>query len=185
METSTGQTFASEGRAGQASTSQLFREPQAADGAMVHDLIARCAPLDANSLYCNLLQCSHFAGTCVIAEVGGKAGGWVSGYVRPDRPDTLFIWQVAVAPEGRGHGLARRMIRAILERPACRGVVRLETTITDSNDASWALFRGLAHDLDASFAHRRGFDTETHFAGRNPTEHLVEIGPIRGGPPGR
>ncbi|MBI1361586.1 MAG: diaminobutyrate acetyltransferase [Alphaproteobacteria bacterium] len=185
METSTGQTFDSEGRAGQASSSLLFREPRAADGAMVHDLIAQCPPLDPNSLYCNLLQCSHFAGTCVIAEIGGKAGGWISGYIRPDRPDTLFIWQVAVAPEARGRGLGRRMIRAILERPACRGVTRLETTITESNDASWALFRGLAHDLHARFTHRPGFEAETHFAGRHATEHLVEIGSFRGGPSGR
>ncbi len=99
METSTGQPFTREGRAGQESNSHAFRARRTADAVRVHDLVARCPPLDANSLYCNLLQCSHFSETCVVAERNGDLHGWVSGYIRPDRPDVLFVWQVAVAPE--------------------------------------------------------------------------------------
>lgn len=156
----------------------LLRAPAAADGRAVHDLIARCPPLDTNSAYCNLLQATHFSGTCVLAEMGGAPVGWVSGYLEPERPDTLFIWQVAVAPEGRGHGLGKRMIREILDRPACRGVRRLTTTITPDNAASWALFRGLAADLDAAVGHEPWFIAGRHFDGGHETEHLVTIGPF-------
>jgi L-2,4-diaminobutyric acid acetyltransferase len=72
-----------------------LREPTSEDGAAVWQLIKDCAPLDRNSLYCNLLQCDHFASTCVAAELDGDIVGWVSGYIVPDSPDTLFIWQVA------------------------------------------------------------------------------------------
>lgn len=181
METSTEQASGTGGRAGQASTFEELRPPQAADGVRVHDLIARCAPLDENSLYCNLLQCSHFAQTCVVAESGGIIVGWVSGYVRPDRPDRLFIWQVAVAPEARGTGLGGRMIREILARDSCRNVTGIHTTITATNTASWSLFRKLAADIDASFSERVAFKSDVHFAGRNPTEYLVEIGPFLSG----
>src|SRR3546814_16914023 len=40
-----------------------FRNPVAEDAQAIHDLIAACPPLDTNSLYCNLLQCTHFAET--------------------------------------------------------------------------------------------------------------------------
>jgi L-2,4-diaminobutyric acid acetyltransferase len=161
-----------------------LRQPQAADGTAIHDLIARCPPLDANSLYCNLLQCSHFAETCVLVEIDRKIAGWVSGYIRPDAPDCLFIWQVAVAREARGHGLGKRMIREILRREACHGVTRIESTITETNKASWSLFQAIADDLGAPLQRRKGFDTHTHFAGRNPTELLVDIGPLPGSPQG-
>lgn len=184
MESSTGQASERRGWAGgKASIPPLsFREPRASDGVAVHDLVARCPPLDANSLYCNLLQTTHFAQTCVLAESNGKAVGWVSGHLIPDRPDKLFIWQVAVSPEARGQGLGGRMIREILSRESCRNVSGIETTVTASNASSRSLFRKLAEELGAEFRERPGFDSESHFAGRNPTEFLIEIGPfVRGG----
>ena len=38
-----------------------FRHPVREDGQAVHDLIDSCEALDDNSLYCNFLQCTHFA----------------------------------------------------------------------------------------------------------------------------
>ncbi len=180
METSTGQASDGGGWAGQASISQQFRQPCASDGVSIHDLIARCPPLDANSLYCNLLQCTHFAETCVVVERDEGIVGWVSGYIRPDRPDTLFIWQVAVAPEARGLGLGGRMIREILSRDICRNVTTLHTTVTASNAPSRALFRQLAKDLNADLNERECFQEEQHFGGRNPAEFLIEIAPVGG-----
>lgn len=156
----------------------LLRRPVSEDGADVHRLISRCPPLDENSIYCNLLQASHFADTSVSAEVDGELAGFVSGYLIPERPDTLFIWQVAVAEAGRGQGLAGRMIREILRRPACAQVRYLETTITPDNEASWALFRGLARKLDTQCAESVMFDRERHFRGRHDSEMLLRIGPF-------
>lgn len=160
----------------------LLRRPVSEDGAGVHHLISRCPPLDENSIYCNLLQASHFADTSVAAhwegEGNGELAGFVSGYLVPERPDTLFIWQVAVAEEARGLGLAGRMIREILRRPACAQVRHLETTITPDNTASWALFRGLARRLDTGCAESVMFDRERHFRGRHDSEMLLRIGPF-------
>ncbi len=155
-----------------------IRQPTAEDGALVHDLIAACPPLDENSLYCNLLQCSHFAATCALAESDGRIDGFVSGYIPPDQPDTLFIWQVAVAQAGRGQGLAKALIREILGRPSCRNVRYVETTITDDNKASWVMFEGLARGLRAETRHRVLFDKTMHFRGRHASESLLRIGPF-------
>ncbi|WP_323845610.1 diaminobutyrate acetyltransferase [Microbulbifer magnicolonia] len=156
----------------------MLRRPVSEDGAAVHRLISRCPPLDENSIYCNLLQASHFSDTSVAAEVDGELAGFVSGYLMPQRPDTLFIWQVAVASEARGIGLAGRMIREILRRPACVQVRHLETTITPDNTASWALFRGLARKLGAGCVDSVMFDRERHFRGRHDSEMLLRIGPF-------
>src|SRR3546814_18366403 len=96
----------------------------------------RSAALDDNSLYCNLLQCSHFAGTCALAEIDGRAVGWISGYLPPEMPDTLFVWQVAVHPEARGRGVGKRLIRELLRRKACSRVRYLHSTIPRDNQAS-------------------------------------------------
>jgi len=141
-------------------------------------LIAACPPLDRNSRYCNLVQCEHFAEQCVVAQAAGRTIGWVSGHRPPTDPGALFIWQVAVAPGGRGKRLASRMIDDLLARPAQLDVTHLVTTITEDNAASWRLFGGLARDWNATLERRPLFERETHFDGENATEHLVRIAPI-------
>ena len=104
--------------------------------------------------------------------------GWVSGHRPPSDPDAYFVWQVAVAPEARGQGLAGHMIDELLARPAQRGVTHLITTVTDDNSASWALFRGLARKRGATLERSALFDREAHFAGVHPTEYQARIGPL-------
>ncbi len=141
-------------------------------------LIASCPPLDTNSAYCNLLQCTDFAATCVVAEREGHIRGWISAYRPPSAPDRLFVWQVAVHPDARGTGLGGRMLDALIERPAAIGAQWLTTTVTADNRASWALFEGFARrrGLDLSKAER--FTRDAHFAGGHATEWQASIGPL-------
>jgi L-2,4-diaminobutyric acid acetyltransferase len=104
--------------------------------------------------------------------------GFISGYCIPDRPDTLFVWQVAVEESARGEGLAGRMLMDLLQRRSCAQVDYIETTITPGNSASQALFRKLAGQLDAPVNIGPGFDRDKHFEGRHETEELWRIGPI-------
>jgi L-2,4-diaminobutyric acid acetyltransferase len=156
-----------------------LRAPAAEDGAAVYELIAQCPPLDTNSMYCNLLQCTHFSATSVAAEKDGEIVGFISGYIQPDDTDTLFIWQVAVGEKARGQGLAGRMLRDILSRQQEGQIKFIETTITPDNRASWALFESLANKLGAELNHTVMFDRQQHFAGQHETEMLVRIGPIQ------
>jgi len=158
-----------------------FRKPTSEDGAAVWRLIGDLDALDDNSMYCNLLQCTHFADTCIVAERDDEVVGWVSAYLPPSRQGTLFIWQVAVAPEMRGRGLAKAMLKALLERDACAGVSHLESTITRDNDASWGLFRSIASEFDGDLTRRPHFHREDHFDGEHATEYLCRIGPIETG----
>ncbi len=157
----------------------IFQTPSRNDGWAVARLIEACPPLDRNSVYCNLLQCHHFADTSVAVKQQGELVGFVSGYRIPDKPDTLFIWQVAVSNEARGCGLASQMIEHILERDSCQSVCFIETTITESNQASWALFRRIADNYSGALSSELLFDQDKHFSGHHDSEQLVTIGPIR------
>ncbi|ONF44371.1 diaminobutyrate acetyltransferase [Marinobacter lutaoensis] len=163
---------------GSNTTAITLRQPTKDDGFRLHQLVAECPPLDPNSIYCNLLQCSHFADTAVAAEKDGELVGFISGYRLPKQPETLFVWQVAVHEKGRGQGLAKRMLKEIVGRESCREVTHLETTITGDNAASWALFRSFARDLGAELSYHEHFERARHFGGQHDSEFLLRIGPF-------
>lgn len=159
----------------------IFSQPSKDDGWAVSRLISDCPPLDINSVYCNLLQCHHFSSTSVAVRWSGELVGFISGYLIPGKPNTLFIWQVAVSKNARGHGVASRMIAHILDREACKSVRYIETTITEENKASWALFERVAKNYRTSLSREELFTQDKHFSGQHDTETQVTIGPLMRG----
>lgn len=101
--------------------------------------------LDLNTPYAYILWARDFAATSLVAEVDGAVSGFVSGYLRPDAPDVVMVWQIAVDESCRGRGLAGRLLDELAERT---GATALQTTITADNPASIQLF--------SAFARRRG-----------------------------
>ncbi len=155
-----------------------YRKPRLADATSVRGLIKACPPLDLNSTYAYMLLCTHFAGTCVVAETDGEVVGFVSGYRQPSSPDTLFVWQVAVRESARGCGVAFGLLDELTSRPECAGVARIETTINPSNQASWSLFESFAAKRGAGCARKRFFRQEDFGAETHEEEQLLEIGPL-------
>lgn len=156
----------------------VLRKPVPQDAIAVNLLINSSPPLDGNSVYCNLLQCTHFAETSIAAELEGQLAGFISGYLIPERQDTLFIWQVAVAAAARGKGLAKSMLYQLLLRDRCREINYLETTITSENKASRAMFESMAEFLESDCEESLLFDRDRHFNGTHDSELLLHIGPF-------
>ena len=155
-----------------------FRQPTAEDGYALNQLVAASPPLDTNSVYCNLLHCTHFAETSVVAEEDGKLVGFISAHIIPAKPNTVFVWQVVVDKSQRGKGLAKKMLKEVIKRPTCAQVKYMETTITPDNEASWALFRSFARDLGTELNHSIWLEKEAHFGGQHDSEALLCIGPF-------
>lgn len=155
-----------------------FGSPRVRDGADIHRLVAGCAPLDLNSTYAYLLLCRDFADTCVRAERAGRTVGFVSAYRPPARGDVIFVWQVAVAGELRGQGLAGRMLRELLKRPGARGCRYLETTVSPSNGPSLKLFHRLARELGTPVDCQAMFEEADFGDERHESETLIRIGPF-------
>ncbi len=150
----------------------ILRRPNEHDGYNLHQLVERAGKLDKNSIYCNLLQLSHFADTAIVAEHEGQLIGGVTGYRLPTNPSTLFVWQVAVDPDFRGQGLASKMLSALSERLISKGVTHIETTITQDNMASRKLFTGFFKKAGESFTSEPYFESEAHFQRKADTEYL-------------
>ncbi|WP_336885243.1 diaminobutyrate acetyltransferase [Brevibacterium daeguense] len=158
-----------------ATISAHLRVPNVDDGQHMWTLARDTEVLDLNSSYAYLLWCRDFAATSVIAEVGDEPAGFVTGYLRPEAPDTLMIWQVAVSAQFRGQRLAGTMLDELVRRT---GATRMETTITDDNAASHRLFTGLADRHGADWR-RAALFTPEHYPDGHDTEYLYEIAPLR------
>lgn len=153
-----------------------LRAPGLRDGAALWRIARDSKVLDLNSSYSYLLWCRDFSRTSVVATVDGEVGGFVTGYLRPDRPDTVMVWQVAVDVEHRGRRLARRMLDALADRLAEQSVRTMETTITPDNEASIRLFSSFAEGRGARVVREPVFPADL-FPDRHEAEVLFRIGP--------
>lgn len=156
----------------------VFRKPVISDAQTIWKLIQISPPLDLNSLYCYLILCAHFADMSVVAQSPEGLCGYISAYIRPDCQNTLFVWQVVVKKTCQGQGVARTMLKTILQRQYPVPVSYLETTVNPSNRASNALFCSLAKTLNTSCEKRVLFSKEDFGKSAHEDEILYRIGPF-------
>jgi len=139
-----------------------IRKPRPNDGFDIHQLIANSPPLDINSVYSYYLLSHHFSDSCVVAESDGRIVGFISAYRIPQRPQTLFIWQIVVIHEMRGKRIAWRMLESLLQRYHKDEVNQVEATVNPGNTASRGLFERLAAVHDTTL-HEETFLPSTAF----------------------
>ncbi|MGA4842755.1 diaminobutyrate acetyltransferase [Streptomyces sp. G45] len=156
--------------------------PGVADGASIWRIARDSKVLDLNSSYSYLLWCRDFAATSAVArDADGQVAGFVTGYVRPDRPHTLVVWQLAVDHGHRGRGLAGALVDGLVAKAAAgRELTTLETTITPDNGASERVFTSFARRHGASVERTVLFDAGVfpQDDGGHEPEVLYTIGPL-------
>ncbi|MFM1654606.1 diaminobutyrate acetyltransferase [Brevibacillus sp. B_LB10_24] len=155
-----------------------IRKASAKDGAAMWRLAAESKVLDPNSPYAYLMAGSYFSETCVVAEVEEELIGFVTAFCLPDKPDTLFVWQIGVSEGQRGKGIGSSMLRALLMRDACRQVRYLEATVTSSNEPSKALFRRLAAEMGTACEVKPCFPASLFPGQDHEAEWTYRIGPL-------
>ncbi len=160
----------------------MLRPPVAEDALGIHAITAATGVLDLNSTYAYLLMATDFADTSIVAERDGELCGFITGFHPPPRPDVLFVWQVAAAPQAQGSGLASAMLDDLVRRvrrDRCGHPITVEATVSPSNSASRAFF--------SAFARRHGvpITEHPHFTAamldadqRHEDEPILRIGPI-------
>ncbi|WP_198943995.1 diaminobutyrate acetyltransferase [Streptomyces sp. CB03234] len=153
--------------------------PRVEDGAAIWRIARDSEVLDLNSSYSYLLWCRDFAATSLVARgADGEPIAFVTGYIRPQRPHTLVVWQVAVDHDHRGQGLAGVLLDALTARVAGQGVHTVETTITPDNTASDRLFTAYAERRGASLEREVLFNGGLFPEGTHEPEVLYRISPV-------
>lgn len=142
-------------------------------------LVKENGVLEPNSPYCYLLLAEHFSDTCVMVDgPDGRPVAFVAGYVPPRMTDTVFVWQIGVAPSERGAGLGSRVLDALLEAPGCAGIRYLQATVTPSNAASEKLFRAFARRHEAPCEVPDAFGEDLFPGANHEAERVFRIGPL-------
>lgn len=157
------------------------RAPRPKDAAAIAQLVRSTGTLETNTTYAYLLLADHFRETCVVAECGEQLAGCALGYLKPDSPETLFLWQIGTSPQHQRRGIARRLLRALSERPSLSAVTRIETTIAPSNQASRQLFRWWAQELNADFRITGELSPTLFGTEEHESEDICSIGPFQFG----
>ncbi|WP_326691290.1 MULTISPECIES: diaminobutyrate acetyltransferase [unclassified Streptomyces] len=154
--------------------------PRVEDGAAIWRIARDSRTLDLNSSYSYLLWCRDFAATSVVArDGGGEPVGFITGYVRPQQPATLVVWQVAVDETAQGRGLAAAMLDGLTLRVAEEsGIDSVETTVTPDNTPSNRLFASYGRRHSAAVAKEVLFDAGLFPEDGHEPEVLYRIGPV-------
>ncbi|WP_343068807.1 diaminobutyrate acetyltransferase [Gracilibacillus halotolerans] len=155
----------------------VFTHPSKEDGAAMWSL-AEKSTLDTNSPYKYILMSEYFRDTCVVAKQHNQVVGFITAFISPKKPDTLFIWQVGVDSSQQGKGIATKMLHYLLEQSSLQKIQYVEATITPSNKASQSLFQKLARDYRTDITSGEFF-TEDIFPGDGHEEELrFVVGPL-------
>ncbi|MFS0785121.1 diaminobutyrate acetyltransferase [Shouchella sp. 1P09AA] len=156
-----------------------LQKPTVEDGAAMWEL-AETSTLDSNSVYKYIMMCEYFDETCIVAREGNEVVGFITAFIPPKQPDTLFVWQVGVAESQRGKGLALDLLERLIERDVCRDVRYVEATVTPSNKASQSLFKKLARSQGTACNISDCFGEELFPGDNHEEEKTFRIGPIKG-----
>lgn len=155
-----------------------IRSAELSDAASIWRLVSASDALDTNSCYAYLLLCSDFSNTCLVSYDRERLAGFVVGYIPPNRPDVVFVWQIGVAPSYRGRGIGKELLSRLVDRAAADGRRYLEATITPGNQASQSLFRSLAESRGWAFATHEHFEAKMFGDAAHEPEFTIRIGPF-------
>ncbi len=145
----------------------------------MYQLVKESKVLDVNSPYSYLMWGKYFNKTSIIVEKDNEMIGFITGFLQPKTPDTLFIWQIAVDPAYRGKGFASALIKNLLRRLESNGVRFLEATVTPSNLPSNNLFKRIAKCYEVNCEISKCFSKEQFPEPSHEDEMTYRIGPLQ------
>lgn len=155
----------------------VIQAPEKHDGKYLWQVAKRTKVLDINSPYSYNLVATHFSQTSALAYMDDKPIGFLSAYLIPEEPKTLFIWQIGVVPQHHGKGVGFFMIKNIFCRKVFQNVTSIKTTITPSNIPSKKLFQKVSRYLQAQLT-TTPFYSPMDFSDTHEKEDLITIGPF-------
>ena len=153
----------------------IIRHPEKKDGLAIYRLVKKTKVLDVNSSYLYNLIGEHFSKTSLVITDKNSVVGFISGYLLPDKPDTLFIWQVGLDESLRGKGMAKKLVTKLIQIHSDT-ITTVHTTVSPSNVPSNKLFDSIAKEFNTTIEHETFLDQSDFEAGHE--EEILKIIPI-------
>lgn len=97
------------------STELQPQTPVDEDAVSMWSLVKSTPEIDHNSAYCYMIWCRDFGSTTRVIRSAGEVVAFITGYVRPEAPNTLMIWQQVISPTYRGTGLGIKLLHAVAD----------------------------------------------------------------------
>ncbi len=155
-----------------------IRKPTREDGQSIFKLIRNVGGLDLNSEYSYFMIADLFRNQCaVVVDDKGEIHGFASGILRPEDPETLFIWQICTDNVIRGKGMAKQMIEFIIANQRTE-VKYIEATIDDQNISSQSLFKSIAKHFEADVV-KSIYIRQEEFSDAHTSEYIYRIGTLK------
>ncbi|MEU5041309.1 diaminobutyrate acetyltransferase [Streptomyces griseorubiginosus] len=155
----------------------LFRAPVPEDGPAVWNLVENTPGLDSNSIYYYSLWFRDFADGSLIATVDDEIVGFLTGYRRPEEPETYFVWQTAVNPRHGIPFLGVKLFQAAADQQVAAGARYVEATVSADNKAILMVLKQFAKKHSAHVETRVLFPSSL-FPESHHDEVLYRIGPL-------
>ncbi|WP_150238775.1 diaminobutyrate acetyltransferase [Nocardiopsis quinghaiensis] len=155
----------------------VFRRPEPSDAHAVREMVDASEELDNNSEYYYMIWFRDFARTSMVADLDGEVIGFLSGYRRPDRPDTYFVWQEAVTPRHGIPFLGVKLFDHAVEQELLAGARYVEATVSEANTPIVMVLKRFAKRWGADID-RSVLFTSADFGGGHHEETLYRIGPV-------
>ncbi|GGS81671.1 diaminobutyrate acetyltransferase [Streptomyces badius] len=161
-------------------TRAVFRAPVPDDGPAVWKLVENTPGLDSNSPYYYTLWFRDFAHGSLVATVDDEIVGFLTGYRRPDEPETYFVWQTAVNPRHGIPFLGVKLFQAAADQQVAEGARYVEATVSAENKSIIMVLKQFARKHAAHIETRVLFPGSL-FADDHHDEVLYRIGPLAAG----
>lgn len=129
-----------------ASSSVNLRECTPADIDYVIRFVESCAPLEVHTSFTYWVTFEYWGHLCRVALVGNRVVGYVSAIGSGRVRDVLYVWQVGVAQEFRGQGLAQRLLSEVVTAGRANGFRKAQVSIAGDNEASLKAFERFARE---------------------------------------
>lgn len=152
-----------------------LRPARRGDAEAMHALAAECPPLEVYPLHEYVILLRYCGDLACVAEVDGEIVGFEVGIPASRRQGVYFLWQIGVAPDERGTGLAQQLLETLEERVRAAGYHTIELTVDPANEPSYRLFRSAGYD-NVSRREDSAIEVDGHWAVEDhygPDRHFV------------
>ena len=125
-----------------------IRNVNANDYSILRTLSCENKPLDLHTPYTYWVCCNYYSQYCFILEHNDTPVGYIMSITNKD---CVFVWQIAVSENFRGHNLSRILIGAVVKKAVSDGYSELLVTIAPENKASYYYFYSYSKSKNFTF----------------------------------